>query len=72
MINSDLKKYLWLVYVESLEFAGTWLQEYVNAKYAKVLRELNLSAKAPENASNVMNFSLMFKKKKINNGFALL
>jgi hypothetical protein len=44
----------------------------VNAKYVKVPREMNGSAKAPENASNVMNFGLMFKPNKINNGFGLL
>jgi len=30
-----------------LGVSGTWLQEYVNATYAKVSRELNVSAKPP-------------------------
>jgi hypothetical protein len=47
LISYYLKEYLWLAYVEFLKSDGTWLQKYVNAKYADVSRELEVSAKPP-------------------------
>ncbi|AFY84057.1 hypothetical protein Oscil6304_4541 [Oscillatoria acuminata PCC 6304] len=46
LITYYLKEYLWLAYVEFLRSDGTWLQKYVNAKYAEVSRELEVSAKS--------------------------
>jgi transposase-like protein len=80
-ISNSLKKWIDKLLLERIPLAGicrvfevsaTWLQKYVNAKYAKVSRELEGSAKPPGNASNVTNFGLMFKTKKTNSGCGLL
>lgn len=55
-IDNSIKKYIDKLLLERIslagicrvfEVSGTWLQKYVNAKYAEVSRELEVSAKPP-------------------------
>ncbi len=55
-ISNSLKKWIDKLLLERIPFAGicrvfevseTWLQKYVNGKYATVSRELEVSAKTP-------------------------